>query len=262
MKQHQITFYLKIITAALSLLLTLPSICPAKSNAGDCNALFAAANAAYTKGQYAKAISRYQQILAQGYHSGPLYYNLGNAYFKSGASGQAVLYYEKAKRLIPGDADLQANLSYALNHVNEGALTWQNRLWETAVFSFNLEQIWIYASIALFGLAALLCLVILTPEKLTAWKPWPQVLLALTSICLITLLSLAICTGVDRSRTYAVTVKNGGDVRFEPNPQATVHFNLSEGARVRVLERKAGWSLVGRRDGVRGWVPNRYLETI
>ncbi|MGD9155014.1 MAG: tetratricopeptide repeat protein [Bacillota bacterium] len=256
---------IKIGAAVCLLLLTLFAISPANAatnSANDPKAIFAAANSAYAKGHYRQAIKLYQRITSQGYQSGPLYYNLGNAYYKTGDAGQAVLYYEKAKRLSPGDADLRANLAYALQNVNEGASTWQNRLWETAVGSLTLEQSWIGASICFFILAGLLILVILKPERREQWKPWSQIFLVLAGLSFIALLSLAVCTGIDRSRTYTVAIKDGGRARFEPNAQATLHFVLPEGARTQILERKSGWSLVQRRDGVRGWVNDEYLEKI
>jgi hypothetical protein len=252
-----------ICTAVCLLLQTLPVNSSAKAAtnaASDPKAIFATANSAYAKGHYQQAIKLYQQITSQGYQSGPLYYNLGNAYYKTGATGQAVLYYEKAKRLFPGDADLRANLAYALQNVNEGASTWQNRIWETAVGSLTLEQGWSAASICFFILAGLLISVILKPERREQWKPWFQITLSLVAIALVIFCSLAVCTGIDQSRTYAVAIKDGGQARFEPNSQATLYFVLPEGARIQILEHKSGWSLVQRRDGARGWVNDAYLK--
>jgi tetratricopeptide (TPR) repeat protein len=262
MKSRSIRVIMKIFATVSLLLLTLPSICAAKPKANNPKATFAAADAAYAKGEYQQAIALYQKLTAQGYQSGPLYYNLGNAYYKTRATGQAVLYYEKARRLSPGDADLQANLAYALRNVNEGAQTWQNQFWEKAVSSLTLEQAWLYASICFFMLAGLLILLILSPKKISHWKPWFPIVLSLSAVCLAALLSLAFCTEIDRSRTYAVAIHEGGQARFEPNSQATLHFVLPEGARIQILAQKTGWSLVQRRDGVRGWVNSRYLEKI
>jgi tetratricopeptide (TPR) repeat protein len=245
------------------LLLTLSTIFGAtQSGANSPGALFTAANAAYAKRHYQRAIALYQKIDTQGYQSGPLLFNLGNAYYKTGATGRAVLYYEKARRLMPRDADLQANLAYALKNVNEGALPWQNRLWEQVVSCLTPEQSWTYASLTLFCLAGLVILVILKPQKLSDWKPWPQAALALTSFGFAILLTLAVSVEIDRSHIYAVAVKEGGAARFEPDAKATLHFVLPEGARIRILERRGGWSLAQRRDGARGWVANPYLKQI
>jgi tetratricopeptide (TPR) repeat protein len=71
------------------------------------------ANALYKDGQYDAAVQEYEQLLQSGRTSGNLYFNLGNAYFKAGKKGKAIVNYERARRLIPGDPDLRANLEYA-----------------------------------------------------------------------------------------------------------------------------------------------------
>lgn len=229
---------------------------------GNPQTRFNEANAAYTKGDYAKAIGLYQQLLAERWQSGPLYYNLGNAYFKQGETGKAILYYEKAKRLIPGDADLKANLAHASGNANPGTPGWQTRLWEAIVFSCSLEQAWSATSVCLFLLAGILIVLILWPQGFAQLKPWPQAALAVTGCALMICLGIAVCTGIERSQPAAVAVQAGGEARFEPTAQAPLRFNLTEGSRVVIQEQRKGWSLVARRDGVKGWVQSSFLEKI
>jgi tetratricopeptide (TPR) repeat protein len=79
----------------------------------DAEADFQKANQLFQDKDYAGAIQLYQQILTQGKESAPLYFNLGNAYFKDGDLGRAILYYLKAQRLDPSDDDIKANLDFA-----------------------------------------------------------------------------------------------------------------------------------------------------
>lgn len=74
---------------------------------------FEQGNDFYKNKEFDKAIDAYKSVIAQGVESAPLYYNLGNAYFKNGDLGHAVLYYMKAKRLDPGDGDIRNNLTFA-----------------------------------------------------------------------------------------------------------------------------------------------------
>ncbi len=71
---------------------------------------FAEANAAYTAGDYARAVTLYEGLLAQGINAGVVYYNLGCAYYQSGDPGRALLNYRRAQRQMPRDADVQAAL--------------------------------------------------------------------------------------------------------------------------------------------------------
>jgi len=74
---------------------------------------FAKANETYTKGQYAAAIEQYESIVQGGEFSMDLHYNLANAYFRTNQLGKAVLHYEKALKLSPGNADVLNNLAIA-----------------------------------------------------------------------------------------------------------------------------------------------------
>lgn len=74
---------------------------------------FLKANEYFQNKDYTRAITLYQNILASGVESAPLYFNLGNAYFKNGDLGQAILYYLKARRLAPSDDDILTNLEFA-----------------------------------------------------------------------------------------------------------------------------------------------------
>ena len=70
------------------------------------------ADSAYARGQYQQAIKDYEALLAQGV-SADLYYNLGNAYYRSENITRAVLNYERALLLSPGDRDIRHNLQMA-----------------------------------------------------------------------------------------------------------------------------------------------------
>ncbi|MFQ5454051.1 MAG: tetratricopeptide repeat protein, partial [Candidatus Zixiibacteriota bacterium] len=70
------------------------------------------ANKFYQDKDYNSAIRLYNSILNRGIESAPLYFNLGNAYFKQGNLGYAVLNFMKAKRLDPEDEDILNNLNF------------------------------------------------------------------------------------------------------------------------------------------------------
>src|ERR1041385_1642654 len=74
---------------------------------------FEQANQLYRNGDVQKSAQMYEQIIKNGYESSILYYNLGNAYFKSNNIPSAILNYERAKRLAPHDEDVAYNLRLA-----------------------------------------------------------------------------------------------------------------------------------------------------
>ncbi|MBR4734626.1 MAG: BatD family protein, partial [Bacteroidales bacterium] len=68
---------------------------------------------AYSNGAFEEALQDFEGVRATGLMSKELYYNLGNAHFKSGEIAPAILCYERALRLDPSDADIRYNLDYA-----------------------------------------------------------------------------------------------------------------------------------------------------
>ena len=75
--------------------------------------LFALANQKYSEGQFEEAKKSYEEILANGYESAALYYNYGNACYKQNELTLAILNYERALLLSPGDKDIKYNLDIA-----------------------------------------------------------------------------------------------------------------------------------------------------
>src|SRR3990167_1378321 len=84
-----------------------------EEKAKEPQALFYTANNDYAARDYAKALAAYNSILNMDLENGALYYNMANSLFKMGKLGYAILFYEKARQLMPQDGDLKSNLSYA-----------------------------------------------------------------------------------------------------------------------------------------------------
>ena len=98
--------------AFLTLLATVWLTLPAPPLAAQ-DEILAAANQAYQEGAYQDAIEAYSAVQSGGYNSPGLEYNLGNAWFKSGNLARAILHWERALALAPGDDDTIANLELA-----------------------------------------------------------------------------------------------------------------------------------------------------
>lgn len=229
--------------------------------------LFQQANNFYQKGDYRNAAALYQQLADGGYESGNLYYNLGNAYFKIRQKGLAVLNYQKAKRLIPGDADLKANLSYVRDKTGQsGRGTWTYELNNFLAYLATIDQLTVISSILFFILCGVIIFVVLFPQKVRngggRWQPvWLYGLFSISFLFLITL-SITVLTARELSKTQAVAVVQTSQVRFEPNSAATLYYELKEGAVVNIIEEKNGWILIKRPDGKRGWVEQKNLTRI
>ena len=85
----------------------------ASSQGVDVPQQFQAGNQFYSQGHFKEAIDEYLQITRANFVNEIVYYNLGNAFFKDNQLGNAILYYEKARKLSPGDREISENLNLA-----------------------------------------------------------------------------------------------------------------------------------------------------
>jgi tetratricopeptide (TPR) repeat protein len=227
------------------------------------NTLFFQGNSFYKDERYSEAIKVYEQLVAMGVKSGHLYYNLGNAYFKNGNKGKAILNYERALQLLPRDADVKSNLDYALSLV-EGNPTPRDSNWFLSkIFVLerllNINELTIVVFLLYFGLMAILIFSILL-------KSLRRILYYTAAILVLLLLFSLISFSVELYKTEfqqkAVIIPENVDVRFEPSDDATLYFTLHEGAVIEVTKFHKDWSKIRRWDGKAGWVKNDSFELV
>jgi tetratricopeptide (TPR) repeat protein len=228
--------------------------------------LFQQANEHYQQGRYDQAALIYRGLIEQGYQSGNLYYNLGNTYLKLGQTGQAVLYYEKARRLIPWDSDLNTSLELALTEVKEGLTGWFGKTYRALLFLAPLNQLTLATSALLFLFTLFICLAMLLPglkNKTTSKvKHGFFSLTVTTGILLFCLSCVTAITYFDQTQKQAVIVKSAVNAYYEPKVSETISFALDEGSRIYLLETKDDWTRIKRRDGKWGWIKGKGYEEI
>ena len=215
--------------------------------------LFHQANDAYGSGNFPKAITLYQEVLASGGHSANLFLNLGNSYAQDGQVGQAILSYERGLRLAPDDADLQGNLQLLRREkglFGETVPGWQ---------PFHLLSLdrW-----ALLALAALLFLAIWQVTALTL--PWARRWRLAATLVGLFLLLLA-STGVavrHRSFNSSVILADNARLLLSPFPAAASVGAIQEGRLVRVEKRHGEYLYVADENGRRGWLIESQLEAV
>jgi tetratricopeptide (TPR) repeat protein len=220
------------------------------------------ANALYKDGQYEAAAREYEQILLAGRASGNLYFNLGNAYFKAGERGNAILNYERARHLIPADPDLAANLAYAQSVT--GTEPCAPAPWQVVLFPLA-HRVATHGLVWATSAAYALLLLALTAHRL--WPSRPRWLVYLSTLLAVLVLvaggSLAQRLVTQDWQRQAVVIGNGETpTRFEPAENGTVHFVLKEGSVVRITDTRESWIQVARCDGRRGWIEQKSLAEL
>lgn len=245
-----------ILSCLLAASLTVAGEDAAKPASGtDPYAAFYAGNTAYNEERYQDAIVAYRSALEAGYASGALFFNLGNAYFKKGQLGEAVLNYERARRLLPRDPDVVSNLTYARELAQDKG--WDVGLWWKLVFPLATrattnELVW--ASTTLWwGLWVTLSVRLLVASR-RATCTRAAIALGVTFVIVSASLVARLVT-VEWNRAAVVTAHGTVAVRFEPSEAGTEYFQVGEGIVLEVDEERNGWLQVRRSDGRRGWLP-------
>lgn len=219
-------------------------------------------NSLYAEGRYDDAVGAYSELVEAGYDGGALRFNLGNAYFKAGDVGRAILNYERAETWIPADPDLEANLSYArsLTEAEPCALP----TWSLLAFPLAARfSSWTLALLSSVFLAA----------ALACWgsrRFLPRGARVLGYVALLWAVGVVIGAGslgyrvfrIERPSFAVVVAPGDTPVRFEPATDGTQHFVSKQGTKLEVDEEREGWAQVTRCDGRRGWIERSAIEPL
>ena len=234
---------------------------------GQAAAEMAAANSLYEQGSFEEAAQAYQSLVNQGYNDSSLFYNLGNAYYKIGQNGKALLYYRKAETLAPRDADIQANLNLARSQTQDqfesGGQAFYSRLVLLSRSWLTINEM----SLLALGLWFLLVLLLITR---TVFTPGTRLQEGLTYALLVVAV-LFVFSGatfgsrlyLDKNRPSAVVIAEEISVNSGPGEQFITEFSLHSGAEVSVLEQRNNWSrLTLPGNDLQGWVPDESLGLV
>jgi len=223
--------------------------------------LFAAGNGCYESGDYAGAINEYRKIIDSGYESANVYYNLGNAYFRSKETAKAIANYERAERLDPDDSDLVANrkfvqMSVGIPPSSAGGI-WGWMPLKKYRDNLTLDEIIIAASVSYAIALIVLAMGICSRHRIKHFVIPVILLFAFSSFNIFVVVNKA-----SESGSQAVVLNPDVESYYGPFDSATVFFKLREGMIVKVMSRKEGWCKVRRSDGKSGWVRAEDIESI
>ena len=224
------------------------------------------ADSSYVQGNYQKAIEQYNALLKDGYQSADIYYNLGNAYYRSEEITQAILAYERALLLSPGDADIRFNLQLARTKTIDKmvpqseffVVTWYRSL----VNQFSVDG-WAY--MALMLLAATIILVLLYLFSSPVWLRKVGFFGGILSLLLFGLANLFAWQQKQTltHRDGAIIIQSAVPVKSTPSANGTDLFILHEGTKVFVTDdTMKDWREVRLPDGKVGWVETTQIEVI
>ena len=225
---------------------------------------FQAGNSLYQAGDHEDALDAWLGLYEDGLESGELHYNIGNAYFRLGELGRAILFYERAKAALPRDESVRTNLELARS-LTADQITPLPGFWVPRVVRWAVQIVprgWLIAILALgyLGLASILLYRLLSTRP-PYWTRHAAVgAAALTLVVGANLLIREF--GIGRAER-GVILQTEAAVQSAPSDDPSLQlFTIHEGAVVRIDRRSSDWLEIVLEDGKVGWVRAGDLETI
>ncbi|MBM6858787.1 tetratricopeptide repeat protein [Caecibacteroides pullorum] len=229
------------------------------------NATKAEGDSAYIKNDFASAIQIYESLLQQG-EAPEIYYNLGNCYYKTDDIARAILNYERALLLSPGNTDIRANLEIARSKAIDKVTPVPEIFfitWIKSLVNSQSSDAWARTGIISF----LLLLVSLAIFFFTQHIKWKKIGFSAAILFLIVTVLSNLFASQQKSyltnRNDAIILSPSVTVRSTPSESGTSLFVLHEGRKVEIKDNSMReWKEIRLEDGKVGWVPSSSIEVI
>lgn len=223
------------------------------------------ANDLYAKGDYQAAANEYEEILLKDGVAPELYFNLGNAYYKSGEVGRSILNYERALRLDPTYDDAKTNLEMAQLKVVDNVVQippFFIKRWISIMMKLLTSNQWFVLSLIFLILTLSSVLFFIFGYTLSYRK--------ISFYAAVVLLCFTVLTGFFSgvrkyqmtNHTDAIIMSGAVNVKSSPDKSGTDLFQLHEGTKVRIKSTLGNWTEIVLGNGSIGWVEDQNIEKI
>ena len=246
-------------------MLMIPGLTHAE-NTAYLDSLWSKGVQAYTDGRWSECTESLKALESVGVVSPELYYNLGNAYFKSGDYPHAILYYERTLKISPSFEDARINLDFANSLIRDkidAVPEFVLKSWARKVCYLMPSDFWALISIVLFAAALALFLVF----RLGASRGLRRTGFYCSIVALILSASSFGMAQWQRNSYLkadgAIVMKPVASVKSSPSRDSSKDlFVLHEGTKVTVLDTVGEWKNISLSDGRQGWIEESDMEMI
>jgi tetratricopeptide (TPR) repeat protein len=210
---------------------------------------FEAGNKLYEEGKYSEASAQFAALLNSGQVSAEVWFNQGNALFKSGQLGRAISSYRAAERLAPRDPDIRANLRFAREQVRDPK--WRPSRMAETLGRLSLNEWTIICLLPVWSFFLLLATGQWRPSLRPALRSWLWASGALACLCGVGLL---FAWTTDYSLQIAPAVVKEATIRHGPLEESKAAFTVQDGAELVVMDTKGDWLQVMTDEQHIGWI--------
>ena len=231
----------------------------------DVKSVMQKGNVYYKNNQYQLAIDEYDKLIKQGYEGTSLYYNLGNAHYRLGKIGYAILYYEKALKLSPNDEDVKHNLKLARINIKDKVETLPTffifNIWESVLASLSVSGWTVFVYIVFILL--LLCVIAYffsrtsTQQRVSFFSG-----VGVFTFLILVIILLAVKMNKEFNIKDGIIVSNVVTVKSSPDNSSKDEFIVHEGIKIRLEDKVDNWVKIRLADGKLGWISEDNLRQI
>lgn len=229
------------------------------------DSLKVAADNAYAQEQYEKAAQQYRNLARMG-ESDVVYYNLANCYYRMDSIASAILWYERALLLNPGDSDIRFNLQMARSKTVDKIVPEEEIFysrWYHSLLNMMSVNAWVWGGVFFFILCLMGCSFYFLADRML-WRK-------IGFFGALAFLLIAVFCNVfawqqkvrQQYRSGAIVMQGAVVVKSTPNDAGTDLFLLHSGTSLVILDKSMkDWCQIRLSDGKEGWIPVSAIEII
>jgi len=247
------------------ILIVILFLLPGLNFAADPEITIAKANKAYTDGYYANAVELYKSVIAAGFESVDLYYNLGNACYKQNDFASSILYYEKARKLDPGNEDVNFNLRIANTKITDKIEPipelFYKRWYRKLVESFSVDR-WSKTGLVCLFLGLVAGFFYIVSKRILIRKAGFWLGIFFVFISLFSFFFAWQSYNEVMHRKEAIIFAPTVTIKSSPDEKSVDLFVLHEGAKVELIDNIGTWYEIRIANGSVGWLAASSVEKI
>jgi tetratricopeptide (TPR) repeat protein len=218
---------------------------------------FATANQAYGEKRFQEAADGYESLVQSGNWNAALFYDLGNAYYRLGNFGKAILNYERALALEPRHPEAQANLRLASD---EGRALELRKDWIERYAGMATVKQYSIAAAAAFWIALFVAAHLMLSRRRSLGG---MALIALgLVICGVSVFAIYTLENGTRGNALAVVTAKEVEARLATADNAKSVLLLPAGSEIKILSERGDWVYVALPNDQRGWIPATSAERV